>query len=600
MHIIKVALLSLFLTLFLAGCGGDNSDPVVVDQTTEDAPVVLPPGENLPTVVLPVNTTELNVNSQAVNIEVRVFDSANNPYTSGNVKIIYPDDVRTGRDVGYFTSSTVAVDGSGMANFNYTGPADLTADTSNLTFGFYHEDNPTQSAVYTFTINPDTNQIVVTDYVLEASPETLVLGLEETHSISYTIKDINGNIVADDQVVKIEVTLLNAALGNLWDSDGNSGSILTLQGQNNISLNLKTNTISGLLPIKVYGEFKDANGVVQRLERTFNVTILSGPPTAVSLSYTGTTQDAENAKFIENWVLTVTDKYNNRVNTKPSVSMGMLAGYAQSSDRTNNSADYLYYNPTTADANASGTISAIGGSANGPSFRSTNAPFGYVDDVNQYLVTFGNSYRYDASGKWTIQTDTNSTLDLVDDFNGSDVSELGFAVGNNFRQDRCNFGEEWIGNVYPTDGINVIDTTGSMRISVEYDYYLTGKDVMLWVNLLGQSNGKTVKIGEAKKVTLRGSGLTGESYEYAQGFTGIVRLLVHIDNTVEYYKNANFVYKITVTGDGTTWNIAGTSMDAGITSCNANGVGYVDVNISDSPDNGGVITLSNVIPSNEF
>ena len=599
MHMIKVALLSLFMTLFLVGCQGDNSDGATVTTPDDKPPVVVPDG-GLPFVILPVNKSELTVNSQALNIEVRVFDAANNPYTKGNVKIIYPNDVQTGRDVGYFVSSSVAVNSAGIANFSYTGPTDLQANTDPISFAFYHEDNPTQSKIFTFTIKPDLNQVVLTNYTLEASPDSIVMGLDKTQSLSYTVKDKNGNIVEDNAMISMTVTLLNPSLGILLDSNGNKGSSLSFSKLNNVSLNLRTMTISGLLPIKVNAEFKDANGKNESLEKIFNVTILSGPPTAISLSYASTSQDATNAKFIDSWVLTVTDKYNNKVNNHPSVSMGMLAGYANSSDNTANSAKYLYYNPVTSTFPASGTISATGSSSGGSSFTATNAPFAFIDDVNQYLVTFGNAYTYNASGKWTIQRDTNKSVDLVDQFKGDNVSGLGFAVGNNFRQDRCNFGDEWIGNVYPKDGSNIVGETGSMLLNVEYDYYLTGKDVMLWVNLLGESNGETVKIGEAKKVTLRGQGLTGETYSYAKGFSGVKRLYIHIANTVEFYKNANFAYNVTVTGDGTVWNIAGTSMDAGITSCVAGGVAYVDVNISSSPDNGGTITLDNVVPTNEF
>lgn len=599
MRTFKVVLLSLFLSLFLVGCQGDNSNSTASDSNSE-TPVITSIGE-LPIVVLPIQSTELIVNSQAVNIEVRVFDQANNPYTTGSVKIIYPNDVQTGRDVGYFTSSSVDVNSAGIANFSYIGPIDLNADKRPISFAFYHEDNPAQSEVFTFNLNPDTNQVILTDYTLVGSPESVVMGLEQTETLSYAVKDKSGNVIDDSAMSSMSVTLLNPALGLLLDSNGNSGKSLTSQNLNNISLNLQTNKISGLLPVKVHAEFQDVNGNTQILEHIFNVTVLSGPPTAISLSYAGTSQDETNAKFIESWVLTVTDKYNNRVNTNPSVSMGMLAGYAQSSDATDNSAGYLYYNPATATNAASGTISASGGSSGGASFSSTNSPFSNVDDVNQYLVTFGNAYTYDASGKWTIHTNAANLLDLVDDFNGSSVSGLGFAVGNNFRQDRCDFGNEWVGNVYPTNGSNIVSATGSMLISVEYDYYLVGKDVMLWTNLLGQSNGKTVKIGEAKKITLRGSGLISEVFYISSGFTGLKRIRVLIDKTVEYYKNANFSYTVSVVPDpltSTTWVFVGDSMQNGIVSCNNNGVGYVDINITST--GGATISLKPVIVTNEF
>ncbi|WP_457745346.1 hypothetical protein [Sulfurimonas sp.] len=595
---LKMALVSLMFSLFFVGCQGDNSDIIISTVPT----VGTTTSSTLPTIILPVSSSVLTTNSQVVSIEVRVFDSANNPYTTGNVNIIYPADVQTGRDVGYFASSSVAVDNAGVATFTYTAPTNLSANTAPLVFGFYHTDNPTQSLTYTFTLNPSVNQVVLTNYTLTSAPSpSITMGLDAIQSLSYYVSDKDGNVLPDSSIISIQVELLNPALGLLVDSNNNQGSVLSFLNQNNVSLNLQTNTISGLLPIKVIAQFNDANGNPQSIEQIFNVTILSGPPTTISLSYAGTSQDAANAKFIESWIVTVSDQYNNRVNTNPAVSMGMMAGYAQSAAATDNPANYLYYNPVTPTNPASATISATGGTTGGASLSTTNTPFAGVDDINDYLVTFGNGYTYDASGKWTFQANSSSLVDLVDDFNGTNVSGLGFAVGHNYRQDRCSFGDEWTGNVYPSNGSNIIDTTGSMKISVSYDYYLTGKDVMLWVNLVGNSNGATVKIGESKKVTLRGQGLDGDTYPYAQGYTGTVRIPIKISNTVEWYKNANFVFQVDVSGDGTVWSVTGTSMDLGITDCNASsGVAFVDVTITNSPTSGGVITVSGVVPTNEF
>jgi hypothetical protein len=141
-----------------------------------------------------------------------------------------------------------------------------------------------------------------------------------------------------------------------------------------------------------------------------------------------------------------------------------------------------------------------------------------------------------------------------------------------------------------------------MIIQVEYDYYLTGKSVILWSNLVGESNNTSTKIGLAQKITLRGSGLTGETYQYAKGFQGLIRLNISISDTVEWYKNANFGYAIVVTGDDTNWTIQGDSMqDGNITDCTLNGgVGYVDVNITNPAGSAGEIKLVNVLPSSEF
>ena len=605
MQFFRTFFLTGLFALMLIGCQGNNSDtptsssgndnnstlPVIIDTNTTQ----------VPTIVLPVTTTELTQSNQIVNIVVKVFDNANNPYQTGDVKIIYPDDVKTGRDIGYFKSSTVAVK-NGVANFTYTGPSDLAANKAPINFAFYHEDNPTEAKQFTFTLKPDVNHLVINNYILTSvAGKSIKMGLKETQSLSYYVSDTNGKKIPDGDMISMTVKLLNSGLGTLFDQYSNSGNSLTFSNQNNITLNLKTNTISGLLPIEVSAKFVDVNGNTQSLKQVFNVIVLSGPPTAISLSYASTAQDKANAKFIDSWVVTVTDKYNNLVNTEPAVSMGMLAGYTQSSAPTDNSANYLYYNPGTLTNKASGMISSTGGYGNGPSFTATNKPFSRVDDINDYLVTFGNGYTYDASGKWTIQQHTDNTLDIIDEFNSTvpTVSNLGFAVGNNHRQDACNFGEEWVGNVYPENGVYTIGPNGTVKINDSYDYYLVGKDVMLWINVVGNSNGKTEKIGEAKKITLRGEGLTGESYKYSKGFHGVVRLSVHISNTVEYYRNANFSSDVVVSGDDTNWTISGSSMDNGITSCIGNGIAYVDVNITGA-GSAGTVSLTNVLPSSEF
>lgn len=604
MQFFRTFFLTGLFALMLIGCQGNNSDTPAGSSGSDNngtLPVVDTNTTQIPTIVLPVKTAELTQSNQIVNIVVKVFDSANNPYQTGNVKIIYPDDVKTGRDIGYFQSSTVAVN-NGTATFIYTGPADLATNTAPINFAFYHEDNPTEAKQFTFTLKPDVNHTVINSYtVASVAGKSITMGLKETQSLSYYVRDANGKKISNADMTSMTVKLLNPGLGTLFDQNSNNGNSLTFSNQNNITLNLKTNTISGLLPIEVAAKFIDVNGDAQILKQIFNVIVLSGPPTAISLSYASTAQDEANAKFIDSWVVTVTDKYNNLVNTEPAVSMGMLAGYAQSSAPTDNPANYLYYNPKTATNKASGTISATGGYGDGPLFTATNKPFSKVDDINDYLVTFGNGYTYDASGKWTIKQHTDNTLDIVDEFNSTipSVSNLGFAVGNNHRQDACRFGEEWVGNVYPENGVYTIGPNGTVKINDSYDYYLVGKDVMLWINVVGNSNGKTEKIGEAKKITLRGEGLTGESYKYSKGFHGIVRLSVHISNTVEYYRNANFSSDIVVSGDDTNWTISGSSMDNGITSCARSGIAYVDVNITGA-GSAGTVSLTNVLPTSEF
>ncbi|MEA2099839.1 MAG: hypothetical protein U9P72_06900, partial [Campylobacterota bacterium] len=303
------------------------------------------------------------------------------------------------------------------------------------------------------------------------------MGLESNKLVSFMVKNKNDAQVDDSKITSITVTSLNPSLGTLENTLGDKNSSLTMYGKNSVAISIESNTLSGIIPLQVDSVFVDENGAVQNLSEVFNILVLSGPPTAMSLSYASTAQNKDNAKFIEKWILTVTDKYNNLVNTNPSVSMGMIAGYARSSGTTSisNLNNNLFYNPS------------VGGTMKGAEneFHATRSVFGNVDQVNDVLVTFGNGYTYEASGKWDINTNTNNILDLVDSYNGKDTSSLGFAVGHNYRQDGSMEGVEWVGNVYPEDNNYIIDETGSLKINVEYDYYLTGKDVMLWVNLIG-------------------------------------------------------------------------------------------------------------------
>ncbi len=553
----------------------------------------------VPTVILPRDSVTVTANSQIANIEVKVISADNTPYPDGSVKIFYPDDVRSGRDIGEFASPTVAVS-NGIASFVYTAPSRLDENTSDIVFKFYHEANPLEPKTFTVKIVPDTNQIVLNSYLLKStlSDANATIGLNSSKLMSFFVTDNSNTVIPDSNINSITIEMLNPILGQLESTEGNSGTSLLFFNKNNVTVNLKTNTVSGILPLKVTTVFSDSNNNQQTLTKVFNIVVLSGPPSAISFSYAGTdSQSKQNdAKMIEHWVITVTDRYNNLVNTKPAVSMGAIVGYVQSSPRAaSNVGNYLYYEP----AEVSGTISSTNNN-----FTATASVFDNVDQTNDYLVTFGNGYTYNASGKWDINTNSSNILDLRDTYEGNTTSGLGFAVGHNYRQDTCEFGTEWVANVYPEEtGNYVIDSTGSMRINVEYDYYLVGKDVVLWANLVGKQydNNTTVRIGEGRKITLRGAGLVGESYNFAKGFSGLVRLKVSIADTIEWYRNARFGYNIQVTADDANWTVTGSSMDNSITSCGNNkGTGYVDINFTSPTGSAGSVSLTNLILLNEF
>ncbi|MDQ7047890.1 MAG: hypothetical protein Q9M39_09925 [Sulfurovum sp.] len=132
-------------------------------------------------------------------------------------------------------------------------------------------------------------------------------------------------------------------------------------------------------------------------------------------------------------------------------------------------------------------------------------------------------------------------LQLKDDYTGQTRSNLFFAVGHNNRQDLCSAGNEFIGNMKANN--YQLNENGHALIEFEYDYHLTGKDIMVWVNLVGfqADNGNTGRIGEAKKHTLRGAGFVSpESYTLGAGERAEYRFTVEHKNAPENYRNGHF------------------------------------------------------------
>ena len=600
MNLLRLTVVALVTLLMLSGCQGNNSDTPNSGANSNENVVESNVTNPAVTVVLPVSSTVLTTNSQVVTIDVRVFDSANNPYSEGEVKLINSPDVRQGRDVGTFDKYASKLT-NGVATFTYTAPKDLSADTSNIYFGFYHDSDPSNIKQYTMSIVPETNQTIVSSYKLVSSNgENVKLALNATKAISYNVEDSNNNKVADDDIISLTVSSLNPGLATLSDSYGNENlSTLTVTDKNRITVNVNTNTKSGLIPLKVEAHFFDANREEKDLIKIYSVVVLSGPPTAFSLSYAGTSQDKEHAKFIDHWVLTATDKYSNLINTKPTISTGMITGYVQSGASTaTNSMNYLYSIPPRGGSIENATPNDI--------FHTSENFFSNVDPEHDYLVTFGNGYTYDASGKWDINKSSNGDTDLllIENYYGKNVSKLGFAVGNNYRQDTCQFGEEWVGNVYPKNNNYILDENASTVLDMEYDYYLTGKSVIFWINLIGSANGKDTRVGEARKILLRGMGFDDNSMSVSAGTTGgTYEIPISLKNTSEWYRNGNFGAKI-VTSDNITHGKV--TLHGQVGGCynpnhSAQGTAYVEVeDVNETQSKTGTITVTGIVVGSEF
>jgi len=317
----------------------ENKETITKSLTVSYVPKIIP-GSPIPSVILTSNTTEVTQNSQSVSIDVGVVDSNNNPFPTGEVKIVYPSDVKEGRDVGIFTQLSVPVK-NGVSSFTYTAPKVLDANTSDLIFKFYHEELPSNSKIFTITINPDKNQTVSTSYKLTGSylDGNITMNLESKKQIAFYLKDEQGTEVDESKITSISVTLLNTDLADLENIDGLKGDTITLD-KSSASVYVISSTTSGIVPIKVIATFTDANSNIQVITEYLNVVIVSGPPTAMSINYVSTTNDEDNSQFQEKMIVSLTDKYSNKVNSNPGLSVALIAGYA---DDISGSMSYMYH-----------------------------------------------------------------------------------------------------------------------------------------------------------------------------------------------------------------------------------------------------------------
>jgi len=568
-----------------------------------------------PFVVIPNSSKniELTNNSQQAVIAIKVYaGETNSPYSQGNVLVVLPAKIVNGVDIGSFEAYSVPVV-NGEATFRYTGPQNLQAlidsgDSSSV-FKFYHDADPANKKEMSVTYKP-TSDYVPINYTMEISSEDnkFTMGIpNQEKSFSIVVKDDAGNDVAKASMTSFEITIQNIFVGKLI-SNGQEYSTLTLENENPITFNVKTNTKSGLIPLRVVATFVDANGVTRRLEQTVNVTVYSGPPTAMSISYVGVEHDEARGKYIERYAVSATDAYNNKVNTSPGVATGAIVGYAvdgsapSAVETASTKRLYIAKNDTQ-----KGTINPLGGG-----LATFSVPvdgqnrFQYIDESNDKLVLFGEGYAYEALGKWDFSRLSNEVLELQDTYLGVKRSELFYAVGHNYRQDPCRSdGSEYIGYAQVDSNGSMLDSEGTAIVTFGYDYHLTGKDIMLWVNLTGYQadTDQTTRIGEAKKVTLRGNGLYSEpsdGYTVSKGETANVGFSIWHEKVPEFYRNAHFGWGIEP-GSTCAYEIIETSNNYDARACIAEyGAAFISFKLTAPADKDCTFNITRINVSTEF
>ncbi len=590
---------------------------------------------SLPIVVIPTTQREviLDSNSKTVEIAIKVFKDIA-PYALGSVKVELPEKVLNGVDVGQFASYEVAVDAQGVATFSYTGPSNLQAlitnDDNESIFKFYHVDNSEDKQEMKVLYQLPADDFISRNYELEiVTSGEFSMGIpdkEKTFNVLLKAKDSAGNdvVLTDENITKITALTTNSTIAQILDTaTGTLVNSLELNAVNNSPFILKSKQLSGLVPVQVTVDFADANGDPQSLTTIVNVRVFSGPASAISISYVSTGQDTARAKYIETLAISVTDEYGNRVNTRPNITLGAIVGYAvdgsEASSNESNETKRLFYGRSDIESgNADGEIIQLG--ANTATFED-NTPartdvFQYVNaegNNTDKLVVFGEQKNYEAMGKWDITSINTNTLSLQDEYYGIDRSGLYYAVGHNYYQDLCREdGREWVGS---TDSETYqLDDEGTVTVTYKYDYHLTGKDALIWVNLDGiqPDTGAITRVGETVKHTLRGTGfrhVPSTGYTLKKGVSGVTVVFdIWHETAPERYRNGHFGWRIkegsncSIDKDITGNSIIFTSNDYDARSCiRGDGQAFVAMQISNpDPDADCTFDITGEVVTSEF
>ena len=607
--------------------------------------------QNKPTVTISTdNPLRLTSNSQTEEIHIKVWKD-NAPYTQGSVKVRLPDEAINGADIGFFQEYNVSVGSTGIAIFKYTGPSNLQKtmsdsriDNNNSTFNFYHiESDSNKSTELHVEYELPASEYIARNYSVElATSGEFSMGIpdeEKSFDVKLIAQDAAGQIVPliDENITKITVTSENTLIAELYNEDTNiTQTTLDLNGTSFI---LKSKKLSGLVPLRVKVWFIDINGEAKDpIEIIVNVRVYSGPASAISISYVSIGQDKERAKYIETLAISVTDEYGNRVNTRPNISLGAIVGYAvdgreASGVETNETKRLFYGRDDVSTGNAGGIIDSLGDDDNSTT-EFTDAVlsnvFRYANDEGNNtdkLVVFGERKNYEAMGKWDIIKKDNDTLALLDDYFGQNRNELYYAVGHNYYQDQCRQdGREWLGST--SSDTYQLDEEGTVTITYKYDYHLSGKDALIWVNLDGiqPDTGARTRVGEVVKHTLRSAGLMAvptAGYSLTKGTSAVGRFWIWHEKAPERYRNAHFGYivkrgsncrSVEIQSSNSVYNVNadsnGTVLSSSIIgtvdarTCN-NGAGnmggsYIDFYLEAPPTKDCIFAIEGITVSSEF
>jgi hypothetical protein len=516
---------------------------------------------------------------------------------------------------GSFSSQDAISDDAGDTTFTYTAPNSML--DSSFTIKFCLEEDST--VCDTANINLTTSAIVppadVVDdinyfitYVPNGGVYNLSLNSRNNAVVTLIDKDTN-KAIPNSRIKSITVTSRDASVLKLTSEGGGTpvSNILFGAEKNAVKVLMTADSInSGLASVEVVIEYTNKNGQLQTRGQLFSIAVLSGEPTAFSINSDGVEYNFETKQFEHKFIIQATDASSNPISSSGIINVSAMASFAKDA----NGREILYGRFSDQRLPLSGKITAnltpegdsarldlIGGLS---PFNTTN-----IKEHRAFVAIFGGVDTYEANGKWNIQKGSMSgtTLKLSNAYAGEAYTDLGMAIGYNFRDKFCTSSyEEAVVVIDSTDGTYRLDENGQAVVTLKHDAYMIGKRVMILVNMTGLNpqTGEVLRSGEVHEITLSHNlPLKGDSFPIAKNaINQRITLFGTIDTgTPDEYSVINSTFSCAVKIDNGITGIGLVSQN-NPDSCQYDGAAFITYEVNASGD-GGTVTFERCQVQNE-
>jgi hypothetical protein len=353
-------------------------------------------------------------------------------------------------DYGSFSATNVTTDASGKAVVLYTAPDSISGLTErNITVTETSANIHKELSIKFGT--PDTQG---TNYeIVVNTPSSL--SVDDTDQITVKIVEIGNSdkIIADANVHEVNLTSQFTNMLTFADSS----PTFSYDSLGTKAIAVETKTLSGVAVIVVSASvFNGDHDVV--LTKLVPVTVLSGPVTAISLFYVGSSENEVGA-FINTYTIHAVDKYANPAREGVMLFPSLINGVKL----------------VETDSSPTGQITA----GTPVTFEDSTKNFDAAGITTEdRLIIVPNSLRYAQSylGGWSIEDVAGSSLTLSEAYFGATTDNLSYVIGN---ESRNLLGDIALASITSKTGSYVTDANGNVQFDVTFDPILAGHTVTI-------------------------------------------------------------------------------------------------------------------------